>query len=130
MKLFHEAYRQDTIRWTKSRLCLCSIENNLRHEHLHSYSHLQCMDLDRRPRKVDKTIISGINPRAVQGRHGWNLREMIWKLMATSLVYNRTVWCWAINPKIWHGYDNQVAQPTDTQGITHVKPRSKYIQTY
>ena len=47
----------------KSQLGMCSIENVLRQEHLHWYSHLQHMDPDTWPRMVDKTIVTGNSPR-------------------------------------------------------------------
>ena len=42
---------------------LGSIENALRCGRLHWYSHVQPMDPDTWPRKVDKTIVTGNNPR-------------------------------------------------------------------
>ena len=45
----------------RSQLGLCSIENKLRPGCLHWFSHLQFMDPDTWPRKVDKTIATGSN---------------------------------------------------------------------
>ena len=47
----------------KSRLGLGSIENALRCGRLHWYGHVQRMDPDTCPRKVDKTIVAANNPR-------------------------------------------------------------------
>ena len=45
------------------RLCMCSIENELRCKRLRWYGHFQRIDPDTWPRKVDKTIATGSNPR-------------------------------------------------------------------
>ena len=42
---------------------LGSIENALRRWHLRWYGHVQRMDPDTWPKKVDKTIVTGNNPR-------------------------------------------------------------------
>ena len=47
----------------KSQLGLCSIENVLRRGRLRWYGHLQRKDPDTWPRKVDKKIVTGRNPR-------------------------------------------------------------------
>ena len=57
----------------RSRLGLGSIENALRCGRLRWYGHVQRMDPDTWPREVDKTIVTSNNPRAAQGRHGYNV---------------------------------------------------------
>ena len=47
----------------RSRLGSGSIENALRCGRLRWYSHVQRMDPDTWPRKVDRTIVTGNNPR-------------------------------------------------------------------
>ena len=47
----------------RSRLGLCSIENVLRCGCLRWYGHVQRMDPDTYPRKVENIIVSGSNPR-------------------------------------------------------------------
>ena len=47
----------------RSRLGLCSIENVPRCGRLQWYGHVQCMDPDTYPWKVENIIVTGSNPR-------------------------------------------------------------------
>ena len=104
----------------RSRLGLGSIENALRCGCLRWYGHVQCMDPDTWPRKVDKTIITGNNPRG-NPRKTW--LQCIKKNLALEgldalLVQNRKAWCRVIHSKSQCGCDNGVVQPSDTGNNT------------
>ena len=75
--------------------------NTLRHGHLCWYGHVQHMDLDTWPRKVDKTVITHNNPRGCP-RKTWLQcikKGLAAKGLDSSLVQNRNAWCRAIYPK-------------------------------
>ena len=100
----------------KSRLGLGSIENALRRGRLRWYGHVQRMDPDTWPRKVDKTIVTGNNPRG-RPRKTWLQcikKDLAVKGLDASLVQNRNAWRRAIHPKSRSGRDNGVVQPSDT----------------
>ena len=94
----------------RSRLGLGSIENNLRCGRLSWYGHVQRMDPDTWPRKVDKAIVTGNDPRG-RPRKTWGLAV---QGLDASLVQNRKAWCRAIHSKSRSGRDNGVVQPSDT----------------
>ena len=87
----------------KSWLGRCSIENVLRCGRLHWHGHLQCMDSDTWPRKVNKSIVIGSNPRGWP-RKTWlecirnDLKD---KGLEISLASNRTVWRWTPNVRVY-----------------------------
>ena len=92
------------------------IENALRCGRLRWYGHVQCMDPDTWPRKVDKTIVTGNNPRG-RPRKTWLQcikKDLAVKGLDTPLVQNRSAWCRAIHSKSRSGRDNGVVQPSDT----------------
>ena len=100
----------------RSRLGLGSIENAQRCGRLRWYGHVQRMDPDTWPRKVDKTIVTGNNPRG-RPRKTWLQcikKDLAVKGLDASLVQNRKAWCLAIHSKIRSGHDNGVVQPSDT----------------
>ena len=75
----------------RSRLGLGSIENALRCGRLRWYGHVQRMDPDTWPRKVDKTIVTGNNPKG-HPRKIWLQcikKELAIKGLDASLVHNR-----------------------------------------
>ena len=93
-----------------SRLGLGSIENALRHGHLCWYG--QHMDPDTCPRKVDKTVITGNNPRGCP-RKTWLQcikRNLAVKGLDASLFQNRNAWRRAIHPKSQSGHGSGVVQ--------------------
>ena len=105
---------------------LGSIENDLRHWRLRWYGHVQRMDPDTWPKKVDKTIVTGNNPRGCP-RKTWLQcikKDLAVKGLDASLVQNRNAWCRAIHSKSRSGRDNGVVQPLGT-GTTDVKSWSK-----
>ena len=74
------------------------------------------MDPDKLPRKVDKTIVTGNNPRG-RPRKTWLQcikKDLAVKGLDVSLVQNRNAWCRAIHSKSRSGRDNGVVQPSDT----------------
>ena len=94
----------------RSRLGLGSIENALRRGRLRWYGHVQCMDPDTWPRKLDKTIITGNNPRG-HPRKAWLQcikKDLAVKGLDASLVQNRNAWHRAIHPKSQSGCENVV----------------------
>ena len=96
-----------------SQLGLGSIENVLRCGLLRWYGHVQRMDPDTWPRKVDKTIVTGNNPRGYP-RKTWLQcikKDLAVKGLDASLVQNRKEWCWAIYSKSESGRDNGLVQP-------------------
>ena len=75
----------------RSRLGLGSIENALRRGRLRWYGHVQRMDPDTWSRKVDKTIVTGNNPRG-RPRKTWLQcikKDLAVKGLDASLVQNR-----------------------------------------
>ena len=100
----------------RSRLGLGSIENALRCGRLRWYGHVQRMDPDTWPRKVDKTIVTGNNPRG-RPRKTWLQcikKDLAVEGLDASLVHNRNAWRRAIHSKSRSRRDNGVAQPLDT----------------
>ena len=100
----------------RSQLGLGSIENALRHGRLRWYGHVQCIDPDTWLRKVDKTIVTGNNPRG-HPRKTWLQcikKDLAVKGLDASLVQNRNVWHRTIHPKSRSGCDSRVVQPSDT----------------
>ena len=84
----------------RSWLGLGSIENALRRRHLCWYGHVQYMHPDTWPRKVDKTIVTGNNPRGCP-RKIWLQcikKDVAVKGFDASLVQNRNAWRRAIHP--------------------------------
>ena len=68
------------------------------------------------PRKVDKTIVAGNNPRG-RPRKTWLQcikKDLAVKGLDASLVQNRKAWCRAIHSKSRSGRDNGVVQPSYT----------------
>ena len=68
------------------------------------------------PRKVDKTIVTGNNPRGCP-RKTWLQcikKDLAVKGLDASLVQNRNACCRAIHSKSRSGRDNGVVQPSDT----------------
>ena len=100
----------------RSLLGLDSIENALRCGHLHWYGDVQRMDPDTWPRKVDKTIVTGNNPRG-RPRKSWLIcikKDLAVKGFDALLVQKRKAWCRAIYSKSRSGRDTGVVQPSDT----------------
>ena len=67
------------------------------------------------PRKVDKTIVTGNNPRG-RPRKTWLQcikKDLAVKGLDASLVQNRKAWCRAIDSKSRRGRDNGAVQPSD-----------------
>ena len=98
----------------RSRLGLGSIENALRCGRLRWYGHVQRMDPDTWPRKVDKTIVTGNNPRD-RPRKTWLQcikKDLAVKGLDASLVHNRNAWRRAIHSKSQSRRDNGVVQPS------------------
>ena len=94
----------------RSQLGLGSIENALRCEILRWYGHVQRMDPDTWPSKVDKTIVTGNNPRG-HPRKTWLQcikKDLAVKGLDASLVQNRKAWCRAIHSKSRSGRANGV----------------------
>ena len=105
----------------RSRLGLGSIENPLRCGRLRWYDHVQRMDSDTWPRKVDKTIVAGNNPRG-RPRKTWLQcikKDLAVKGLDASLVHNRNAWSRAIHSKSRSRCDNGVVQPSDTGSNAH-----------
>ena len=95
---------------------LGSTEYALRCEGLRWYDHVQRMDPDTWPRKVDKAIVTGNNPRG-RPRNTWLQcikNNLAVKGLDASLVQNRNAWCRAIHSRSRSGRDNGVLQPSDT----------------
>ena len=95
---------------------LGSIENALRCGILRWYGHVQRMDPDTWPGKVDKTIVTGNNPRG-RPRKTWLIcikKDLAVKGLEASLVQNRNAWCRVIYSKSRSGRDTGVVQPSDT----------------
>ena len=93
------------------------------------YGHLQCIDSDIWPRKVDKTIVTGSNPRN-HPRKKWLeciRNDLKVKDLKALLVQNRIAWRWVLNPthKSRYGHDNKVVQPSDT--VNNKNKIMKYI---
>ena len=69
------------------------------------------MDPDTWPRKVDKTIVTGSNPRG-HPRKTWLecIRNdlKVKERFEGSLAQKRTTWCWALKPKGQRGCDNEL----------------------
>ena len=100
----------------RSRLGLCSIENVLRRGRLCCYSHIQYTDPVTGSKKVDKTIITGSNPRG-RRRNTWLecvRNDLKLKGLEALLEKNRIAWCCSLNPKSWCGRDNKGVQHSDT----------------
>ena len=100
----------------RSRLGLCSIENVLRCGHLRWYGHVQRMDPETYPRKVENIIATGSNPRG-RPRKTWKQcikNDLSVKGLHASLAQNRSSWCRAIHLKSRSGRDNGAVQPPDT----------------
>ena len=94
---------------------LGSIEIALRCGRLRWYGHVQRIDPDKWPRKVDKAIVTGNNPRG-RRRKTWLQcikKDLAVKGLDVSLVQNRMAWCLAIHSKIRSGHGNGVVQPSD-----------------
>ena len=105
----------------RSQLGLGSIENALRCGRLRQYGHVQHMDPDRWSRKVDKTIVTGNNPRG-RPRQTWLQcikKDLEVKGWDTSLVQNRKAWCRVIHSKSQKGCDNGVVQPSNMGNNAH-----------
>ena len=99
---------------------LGSIENALRCGRFRLYGHVQRMDSDTWPRKVDKTIVTGNNPRG-RPRKTWLQcikKDLAVKGLDASLVHNRNAWRRAIHSKSRSRRDNGVVQPSDTGNNT------------
>ena len=99
---------------------LGSIENALRCGRFRLYGHVQRMDSDTWPRKVDKTIVAGNNPRG-RPRKTWLQcikKDLAVKGLDASLVHNRNAWRRAIHSKSRSRRDNGVVQPSDTGNNT------------
>ena len=99
----------------RSRLGLESIENVLRCGRLRWYGHVQRMDPDTWPRKVDKTIVTGNNP--MGPRKTWLQcikKDLAVKGLEASLVQNRNPRCRAIHYKSRSRRGNGVVQPSET----------------
>ena len=80
------------------------------------YGYVQRMDPDTWPRKVDKTIVTGNNPRGCQ-RKIWLQcikKDLAVKSLDASLVHNRNAWRRAIHSKSQSRRNNGVVQPLDT----------------
>ena len=80
------------------------------------YGHVQRMDPDTWPSKVDKTIVTGNNPRGGP-RKTWLQcikKDLAVKGLDASLVQNRKAWCRAIHSKSRNERANGVVQPSDT----------------
>lgn len=100
----------------RSLLGLCSIENVLRRGRLCCYSHIQYTDPVTGSKKVDKTIITGSNPRS-RRRNTWLecvRNDLKLKGLEALLEKNRIAWCCSLNPKSWCGRDNKGVQHSDT----------------
>ena len=109
MDMLCEAKRQSTIEGTKKSI-------GFRCGRLRWYGHVQSMDPDIWPRKVDKTIVTGNNPRG-NPRNTWIQcikKDLTIKCLDASLVQNRNTWCRAIHSKSRSGRNNGVVQPSDT----------------
>ena len=68
---------------------------------LHWYSHLQCMDPDKWPRKVDKTIVPGKFP-ASHPKKAWMeflKNDLKGKDFDALLAQNKTAWYRVLNPR-------------------------------
>ena len=92
----------------RSRLGLCSIENVLRCGRLRWYGHVQRMDPDTYPRKVENIIVTGSNPRD-RPRKTWMQcikNDLSVKGLHASLAQNRSSWRRAIHLKSRSGRDN------------------------
>ena len=100
----------------RSPLGLGSIENALRCGRLRWYSHVQHMDPDTWPRKVDKTIVTGNNPRGRPRKTWlqWIQNDLPVKGLVASLVHKRNAWHRAIHSKRRSRCDSGVVQPSDT----------------
>ena len=99
----------------RSRLGLGSIENALRCGRLRWYGHVQRIDPDTWSRKVDKTIVTGNNPRG-RPRKTWLQyikKDLAVKGLGASLVHNRNAWRRAIHYKSRSRRDNGVVQSSD-----------------
>ena len=100
----------------RSRFGLGSMENALRCGRLRWYGLVQRMDLDTWPRKVDKTIVTGNNPRG-RPRKTWLQfikKDLAVKGLGASLVHNRNAWRRAIHFKSRSRRGNGVVQSSDT----------------
>ena len=100
----------------RSRFDLGSIENALRCGRLRWYGLVQRMDLDTWPRKVDKIIVTGNNPRS-RPRKTWLQsikKDLAVKGLGASLVHNRNAWRRAIHSKSRSRRGNGVVQSSDT----------------
>ena len=107
---------RDKVRLEELRSWLGSIENALRCGCLCWYGHVQCVDPDTWPRKVDKTIVTGNNPRG-RPRKTWLpyiKKDLAVKGLDALLVHNRNTWHRAIYSKSKSRPDNGVVQPSDT----------------
>ena len=95
---------------------LYSIENVLRRGLLRFYGHLQCIDPDIWPRKENKTIATGSNPRGRSRKTRLDCikDDLKGKGLEASLSQNRIARRWTLNPKTRCGRDNEVVQPSDT----------------
>ena len=100
----------------RSQLGLGFIEDALRCSCLCWYGHVQRMDPDTWPPKVDKTIVTGNNPRG-HPRKTWLQcikKDLAVKGLDALLVQNIKAWCRVIHSKSPSGRDNGVVQPLDT----------------
>ena len=94
---------------------LGSIENALRCGHLLWYGHVQHMDPDTWPRKVDKTVVTGNIPTG-RPRKTWLQcikKDLAVKGLDASLVHNRNAWNGAIHSKCQSRHNSSVVQPSD-----------------
>ena len=112
----------------RSRLGLCSIENVLRRGRLCCYSHIQYTDPVTGSKKVDKTIITGSNPRG-RRRNTWL------ECVRNDLKLKGWKHCWK---RIGlHGVAHSIPRVdvdvtikecnTRTRETTHVKPWSQSV---
>ena len=116
MDMLHKPKRQSTVGGTKKSIGFrfyrkCPDCGRLRWD-----GHDHGMDPDTWPRKVDKTIIAGNNPRG-RPRKTWlqcTKKDLVVKGLDALLVQNRKAWCRAIHSKSRSGCDNGVVQPSYT----------------
>ena len=100
----------------RSRVGLCSIEDVLRRGRLRWFGHLQRMDPEIWPRKVDKLNIDGRFPRG-RPRKTWMecvRRDLKVSGLKVSMTQNRVEWRRALHPRNRFGHDSKAVQPSDT----------------
>ena len=113
MDMLCEAKKQIPSEKLRSQLGLGSIENALRWR---LCWHVQRMNPDTWPRKVDMTIVTGYN---LRGRPRKTWLQYIKKDLAVKgfdalLVHNRKAWRRAVHCKSRSGCGSGVVQPLDT----------------